>query len=149
MEKEERELRKLEAEEASKDAFMSDAQTVVAPLIVKSIGRKKGSTVKAKEEFARLKEKLNEDIAIWWDRIKKDENDGTQLFEVVAIQKTLAELEHVVVKETTIISRVRRGNFVNVKEGGYRRRRRRSLCRTDSHRTRSESSESKNASHQC
>jgi len=45
MEKEERELRKLEAEEASKDAFMSDAQTVVAPLIVKSIGRKKGSII--------------------------------------------------------------------------------------------------------
>jgi len=91
MEKEERELRELEAEEASK--------------------------VKAKEEFARLKEKMNEDIAIWWDRINKDENDGTRLFEVVAIQKTLAGLEHVVVKETTIISRVRRGNFVNVKRG--------------------------------
>ena len=64
MEKEERELRELEAEEASK--------------------------VKAKEEFARLKEKMNEDIAIWWDRINKDENDGTQLFEVISRQKTLA-----------------------------------------------------------
>ena len=116
MEKEETELRELEAEEASKDADMSDTKTVVA-LYLTAIGRKKGSTDKSKEEFARPKEKLSEDIAVWWNTIKRDENHSTQLFEVVATQKTLAGLEHVVVKEPMIISRVSRGNFLNVKEG--------------------------------
>jgi hypothetical protein len=110
MEKKETELRELEAEEASKDADMSDTKTVVVPYLT-AIGRKKGSTDKSKEEFARPKEKLSEDIAVWWNTIKRDENHSTQLFEVVATQKTLAGLEHVVVKEPMIISRVSRGNF--------------------------------------
>ena len=123
LEKEEREERELEAEEAGLSTDYSsmnddDDDATVNPLIRQAIGRNKGSTIKAKEEFAKLKEKLNEDIAVWWDKITKDENDGTQLFEVISTQKTLARLDvDVDVKETTIISRVKRGNFINVKTG--------------------------------
>jgi len=81
------------------------------------IGRKKGSTLSAKEDAAKQKQLLIEDISFWWKNIKQDPANGTQLFELIAIRKTLADMEDVDIKEPTIISRVRRNNIFNVKPG--------------------------------
>ena len=82
-----------------------------------SVGRKKGSTDKAKMEMKNRQQLLIDDISDTWRRISQSASDRTQLFEIIIMKKTEHRLEDLYIPETTVISRVRRGNTNQVQRG--------------------------------
>ena len=82
-----------------------------------SVGRKKGSTDKAKAQYLKRKNLLIDEISDTWYDLMKDDDDNTALFELIACKKYEHNLIDVHIPETTIYSRVRRGNTNNVQRG--------------------------------
>ena len=93
-------------------ALVSDSTVFAA-----TIGRKKGSTNNAKLEYKKRKNLLIDEISDTWYDIMRDDNDNTKLFEIIIIKKYEHNLPDVHIPESTIYSRVRRGNTNNVTIG--------------------------------
>ena len=109
------------------DSFDSDhipdeksLYTAVVPdplMVPKTVGRKKGSTNKAKSQYMKRKNLLLDEVSDTWYDIMNDDDDNTKLFEIIIMKKYEHNLPDVHIPETTIYSRVRRGKTNNVHVG--------------------------------
>ena len=82
-----------------------------------TVGQKKGSAYKARDQEKAEDEELIDDIATTWYQVQLDDKNNMKLFELITLKNHLAINDGVNIPEATIRSRLRRGNLSNVKRG--------------------------------
>ena len=100
------------------DSDSNDSCAAVLVPFKTTVGRPKGTTEKQKALKKKKYEELTDDVAVTWYKIQKNsKQNNTQLFELIILKKDEHALPDAIIPETTIRSRLERGNLSNVQQG--------------------------------
>jgi len=108
----------LDDNNSNSDSDSNASRVAVLIPFKTTVGRPKGTTEKQKELNRKKYEELTDDAAVTWYKIQKSsKRNNTRLFELIILKKDEHELPDAIIPETTIRSRLVRGNLSNVQRG--------------------------------
>ena len=108
----------LDDNNSNSDSDSNASRVAVLIPFKTTVGRPKGTTEKQKELNRKKYEELTDDVAVTWYKIQKSsKRNNTRLFELIILKKDEHELPDAIIPETTIRSRLERGNLSNVQRG--------------------------------